>query len=87
MTQFQKQSPKAVLQKDILKIWTKFTGELPCGSVISKMLQRNLITLPYGCCHVKLLHICGTHLLKNTFAQELLQTQKQITSADSEAVP
>ena len=45
--------------KGVLKICSKFTGEHPCGSVISIKLQTNFIeiTLRHGCSPVNLLHI------------------------------
>ena len=53
-------SPSEVfLEKYILKICSKFTGERPCGSAISVKLQSNFIevTLRHGCSRVNLLHI------------------------------
>ena len=35
----QKQPPRGVLGKDVLKICSKFTGEHPCRSMISIKLQ------------------------------------------------
>ena len=55
------------LQKSVLKICSKFTGEHPCRSVISIKLQSNIIeiTLWNGCSHVTLQHIFRTPFLKN----------------------
>ena len=61
--------PEGFLGKDILKIWSKFTGEHPCRSVISIKLLCNFIeiTFPHGCSPVNLLHIYW-----NTFSWEHL---------------
>ena len=63
------------LGKGVLKIGSKFTGELPCRSAISIKLQSNFIenTLRHGCSPVNLPHIFRKHLLKNTFGRLLLQ--------------
>ena len=52
-------SPQVFLQKGVLKICSKFTGEQPCHSVISIKLQRNFIeiTLRHGCSPVTLKQI------------------------------
>ena len=45
----QKQPPKGVLRKSVLKIPSKFTGEHPCRSVIlPKMPKQLYITLRHG---------------------------------------
>ena len=49
------------LGKAVLKICSKFIGEHPCQTVISKNLQ---ITLRHGCSPVNLLHIFRTPLLR-----------------------
>ena len=51
----------------VLKIWSKFTEEYPCQSVISIKLENNFIeiTLRQGCSHVKWLHIFRTPFPKN----------------------
>ena len=56
------------LGKDALKIWSKFTGEHPCRSVILIKLLYNFIeiTLWHGCSPVNLLQIFRTPFLKNT---------------------
>ena len=61
------------LEKGVLKICCKFTGEHPCRSVISIKLFCSFIeiTLRYGC-SVNLLHIFRTHFTKNTFGWLLL---------------
>ena len=54
--------PEVFIGKDVLKICSKFPGELPCQSVISIKLQRNFIkiALQHGCSPVNLLHIFRT---------------------------
>ena len=56
------------------KIWSKFTGEHPCQSVISVKLQSNFleITLRHGCSPVNLLHIFKTPFPKNSSERQLL---------------
>ena len=60
--------PEVFLEKGVLKICMKSTGEHPCRSVISIMLQSNFIeiTLRHGCSPVNLLHIFRTPFTKNT---------------------
>ena len=62
------------LGKDVLKIWSKFTGEHPCRSVISIKLLCNFIeiTLRQGCSPVNLLHTSRTPFCKNTYGGLLL---------------
>ena len=48
------------LRKDVLKICGKFTGEHPCRSVISNIIE---IALRHGCCPVNLLHNFRTSFL------------------------
>ena len=65
---YQKQPhPEVFLGKHVLKIYSKFTGEHPCRSVISIKLQCNLTetTLLHGCSSVNLLHIFRTSFPKN----------------------
>ena len=66
--------PEVFLEKGVLKICSKFTGEHPCQSVISIKLQNNLIeiTLRHGCSPVNLLHIFRTRFLKNTSGRLIL---------------
>ena len=45
------------LQKDVLKIFSKFTGEHPCRTAISIKLLCIKIALRNGCSPVNLLHI------------------------------
>ena len=60
--------PEVFLEKGVLKICSKYTGEYPCRSVISIKLQSNFIeiTLRHGCSHVNLQHIFRTSFTKNT---------------------
>ena len=60
-------SPAEVfLQKDILKICSKLTGEHPCRTVISIKLQSSFIeiTVRHGCSPVNFLHNFRTPFLK-----------------------
>ena len=68
--------PESFLRKGVLKIYSKFTGEHPCRSVISIRLLRNVIeiTLRHGCSPVNLLHIFRTPFTKNTSVWLLLYT-------------
>ena len=61
--------PEVLLRKGVLKIWSKFTGELPNRSVVSiKMLCNSIeIALRHGCFPVNLLHIFRTSFYKNTY--------------------
>ena len=54
--------PEVFLRKGVLKIYSKFTGEHPCRSEISRKLQSNFIkiALRHGCSPVILLHIFRT---------------------------
>ena len=62
------------LGKIVLKISSKFTGEHPCQSVISKKLLCNFIeiTLRRGCSPVNLLHIFTKPFSSNTSGWLLL---------------
>ena len=60
--------PEVFLEKGVLKIWSKFTGEHSCRSTISIKLQSNFteIALQHGCSPVNLLHIFKTPFSRNT---------------------
>ena len=60
--------PEVFLRKVVLKIYSKFTGEHPCRSVISIQLLCNLIeiVLRHGCTPINLLHIFRTPFPRNT---------------------
>ena len=62
------------LRKDILKIWSKFTGEHPCLSAISIKLLCNFIeiVLRHGCSPVNLLDISRTPFPRNTSGRLLV---------------
>ena len=59
----QKQPPRGVPKKGVLKIYNKFKGEQPCRSAIS---------LQHGCSPVNLLHVLRTPFFKNSSERELL---------------
>ena len=60
--------PKVFLKKSVMKIYSKFTGEHPCQSVISIKLLCNFIeiTFRHACSPVNLLRIFRTPFPKNT---------------------
>ena len=62
------------LEKSVVKICSKFTGEYPCWSAIPIKLQSNFIEMAlwHGCSPVNLLHIFGTPSPKNTSDNEQL---------------
>ena len=64
--------PEVFLEKGVLKICSKFTGEHPCRSVVSMKLQSNFteITIRHECSPVNLLHIFRTTFLKNTVLKD-----------------
>ena len=66
--------PEAFLEKGVLKICRKFTGEHSCQSVISIKLQNKFIeiTLWDECSPVYLLQIFRTPFTKNTSGRLLL---------------
>ena len=67
------------LQKGVLKICSKFTGEHPCRSAISIKLQSKFIeiALRHACSPVNLLHISRTLFPKNTSVWLLLNNNKK----------
>ena len=66
--------PEVFLGKDVLKICSKFTGELWCRSGVSIQLLCNFIEIAlwHGCSSVNLLHILRTSFLKKTSERLLL---------------
>ena len=60
---------KVFLGKGILKICSKFTGELPCRSVLCNFIE---IALRHGCSLINLLHVFRTPFPKNTSGELLL---------------
>ena len=74
--------PVEFLEKGVLKICRKFTGEHLCGSVISTMLQSNFteIALRHECSSVNMLHIFRTSFCRNTFKGLLLYLKQNFFS-------
>ena len=75
LSNIQKQLSRGVLKKRCSEIWSKFTGEQPCQSVISIKLLCNFIEIHFGMgvrSPVNLLHIFITPFPKNTSEQLLL---------------
>ena len=66
--------PEVFSYKVVVKIYSTFAGEHPCGSVISRKLLCKFIeiTLPYRCSPINLLHIFKATFCKNTFEKLLL---------------
>ena len=83
---FRSSHPEVSLERDVLKICSKFTGEHPCRSVISIKLQNNFIemTLQHGCSPVNLLHIFRTSSSKNTSGWLLLNIPPKILRQSAE---
>ena len=77
--------PEVFLEKVVLKICSKFTGEHPCESVVSIKLLCNFIeiTLRHGCSPVNLLHIFRTPFTKNTSGRMLPFVDKGFAKAIS----
>ena len=71
----QKQPPRVVPKKGVLKICSKYIGDHSCRSVISIKLQSNFIeiTLWHECSPVNLLHIFRTPFPMNTSGRLRLQ--------------
>ena len=67
--------PEVFLRKDVPKIYSKFTGEHPCRSMISiKLLCNSIeITLRHGRSPVNILHIFRTPFRENTWRWLLLE--------------
>ena len=76
-----KSSPREVfLEKGVLKLCSKFTGEHSCWSVISVKLSCNFIWIALcpGCSPVILLHIFRTSFPRNTSRGILLKIQNRL---------
>ena len=60
--------PEVFLRRGVLKIWSKFTGEHPCQSVILMKLQSSFIeiTLRHECFPVNLLNISGHPFIRTS---------------------
>ena len=71
-----KSNPDVFLQKGVLKICSKFTGEHPCRSMISTKLLCNFIEikLRHWCSPVNLLHISRIPFPRNTSEGLLLSS-------------
>ena len=67
--------PDVFLVIGFLKIWSKFTEEHPCKSVISIKVLCNFIeiTLWHGCSPITLLYVFRTPFPKNTSGRLLLE--------------
>ena len=67
-------SPKVFLEKDVLKICNKFTGEHPCRNAISIKLPSNFIVIAlwHGCSALNLLYIFRKPFARNTSGRLLL---------------
>ena len=72
--------PEVFLGKSVLEIFSKFTGEHPCQSVISVKLQSNFIEiiLRHGCSPVNFSYIFRIPFPKNTSEQLLLELLRHI---------
>ena len=73
-TFYRSSRPELFLRKDVLKIFSKFTGAHTCRSVISTTLLCNFMetTLWYEFSPVNLLHFFWTTFSKNTSGRLLL---------------
>ena len=82
-TDFRSSPPEVFLQKAVLKICKKFTGEHPLRSVISIKLQSNFIeiALRHGLSPVNLHHIFRAPFYKNIYAELLLRYYGKYRSA------
>ena len=74
-TKVRSSHPDVFLEKSVLKIYSKFTGEHACRSTISITLQSNFIeiALRHGCSSANLPHIFRTPFPKDTSWRLLLQ--------------
>ena len=65
---YRKSPPEVFIEKGVLKICSKFSGEHPCRGAISIKLLCNFIeiALRHGCSPANLLHIFRTHFPDNT---------------------
>ena len=75
LRKYRSSHPEVFLEKGVLQICSKFTGEHPYRSVISKKLQNNFIeiTLWHACSPVNLLHYFRTPFNKKTSGRLLLK--------------
>ena len=78
LRRFRSSRLEVFLEKYVLKICSKFTGEHPCRSLISIKLLWNFIeiTLRHECSPVNLLYIFGTLFPTNTSGRLLLKVPR-----------
>ena len=83
---FRSSHPEMFLEKGVLKICSKFTGEHSCRSVILIKLVWNFIeiTLRHGCSPVNLLHIFRTLFTKNNSGWLLLHLAEMISKTNNQ---
>ena len=62
-TKVRSSHPEVFLEKGVLKLCSKFTGEHPCRSMLCNFIE---IAFRHQCSPVNLLHIFRTPFLKNT---------------------
>ena len=76
------------LGKGVVKICSKCTGEHPCRTVISTMLQSNFIEIAFWhrCSPVNLLHIFGTPIEGCFWREKLKNASKHINTENSNKV-
>ena len=70
--------PEVFLGKGVLKIYSKFTGEQPCRSVLYNFIE---IALRHDCSPVNLLHISEHFFPRNTSGSLLLLKNVQTNGA------
>ena len=77
---FRSSHPEVFLEKGVLKICSKFTGEHLCQSVILIKLLCNFIeiTLRHGCSPVNLLHNFRTPFTKSTSERLILDVPNRL---------
>ena len=68
-TKVRSSHPEVFLEKGVLKLCSKFTGEHPCRSMLCNFIE---IAFRHQCSPVNLLHIFRTPFLKNTSERVLL---------------
>ena len=75
LRRYRSSRPEVFLEKGVLKICSKFTGEYPYQNTISIKLQSNFIeiTLLHGCSSVNMLHIFRTAFLRDVSGWLLLE--------------
>ena len=71
-TKVRSSHPEAFLEKGVLKLCSKFTGEHPCRSMLCNFIE---IAFRHQCSPVNLLRIFRTPFLKNTCGWLLLKNE------------